>query len=158
MRHTRLVVLAAGLVCTAVVPRPTGAQPATETAEAEAVRQARERYAGTWKVVAIESDGNRTVRTDASMVVTNDLDGSWTLVVDGRMVNRGTSRIDPLANPPEIDIEVTEGDGKGDGLLGIYEVTETTRRLCFRGADGWRPREFATTPGCGAVLVLFERQ
>lgn len=131
---------------------------AADDAEEEAVRQARARYAGTWKVVAIEVNGERTAQDDRSIVVTNELDGSWILAVDGSVVNRGTSRIDPLANPPEIDIQVTEGDGKGGEMLGIYEVTETTRRVCFRGPDGWRPREFATSPGCGAVLVMFERE
>ncbi|MFM7107043.1 MAG: hypothetical protein ACKOZU_00280 [Planctomycetaceae bacterium] len=66
--------------------------------------------------------------------------------------------MEPLANPAEIDVEITEGDGKGGKLLGIYEVTDTRRRLCFRGEKGWRPREFSTTAGCGAVLVEFERQ
>lgn len=129
-----------------------------ESSEAEAVRAARVRYAGTWRVVAVESDGNRTTQDVRSIVVTNELDGSWTLTVDGDVVNKGTSRIDPLASPPEIDLEITEGDGKGGKLLAIYEVTDTTRRLCFRDAGGWRPREFATSPGCGATLVEFERQ
>lgn len=125
--------------------------------EAEAVRAARERYAGTWKAVAIEADGNRAPPA-AAIVVTNLPDGSWVMVVDGREASRGTSRMDPLATPAEIDVEITEGDGKGGRLLGIYEVTETRRRLCFRGESGWRPRAFATTAGCGAVLVEFERQ
>lgn len=127
-------------------------------AEAEAVHAAQERYAGTWRVVAIEGDGQRTADDGRRIVVTNQADGSWTLMVDGRLAARGTNRFDPLATPAEIDIEITEGDGKGRKLLGIYEVTETTRRLCFRGDDGWRPREFVTTPGCGAVLVMFERE
>lgn len=148
----------AGIVA-AVILGVTMAVGAAPTEEADAVREARERYAGTWRVVAIESDGNRTAADEARpIVVTNEPDGSWTMAVEGRTVSRGTSRIDPLASPPEIDIEITEGDGKGGTLLGIWEVTETSRRLCFRGAGGWRPREFATTAGCGAVLVVFERQ
>lgn len=148
MRHSSF-----GLV--AVAGLAIAAAPDSET---EAVRAARVRYAGTWKVVAIESDGNRTTRDGPPIVVTNQPDGSWTMAIDGREVSRGTSRIDPLAAPAEIDIDITEGDGKGGRLLGIYEVTDTTRRLCFRGETGWRPREFSTTPGCGAVLVDFERQ
>lgn len=134
------------------------AASAADGAEADAIREARSRYAGTWKVVAVESNGDRKTEEGRAIVVTNEPDGTWTLSVDGRAVSRGTSRIDPLANPSEIDIEITEGEGKGGEWRGIYEVTETSRRLCFRGSDGWRPREFATAPGCGAVLVLFERQ
>ena len=126
-------------------------------AETDAVRAARERYAGTWKVVAVESDGNRAP-PGGVIVVTNMPDGSWAMVVDGREASRGTSSMDPLATPAEIDIEITEGDGKGTKLLGIYEVTDARRRLCFRGEKGWRPREFSTASGSGAVLVEFERQ
>lgn len=115
-------------------------------------------YAGRWKIVAIESDGEAKPGDAREVIVDNRADGSWTMTVDGLEVNRGESRIDPLADPPEIDIEITSGDGKGKVLQGIYEVTETRRRLCFRGEQGWRPREFRTQPGDGAVLVTFEKQ
>lgn len=152
MGRSVLAVVAVGII------HGAAAAVAADGGEADAVREARARYAGTWKVVSIESDGNRSAQEGRSIVVTNAPDGSWTLTVDGREVSRGTSRMDPLATPAEIDIEVTEGEGRGGTLLGIYEVTDTTRRLCFRGSDGWRPREFATTQGCGAVLVTFERK
>jgi len=151
--------LLAGIAIVGLVAgwRPVSAADVAAT-EADAVREARARYAGTWRVVSIESDGNRSTDDARKIVVTNAADGSWTLAVDGRQTARGTSRIDPLAQPPEIDLEITEGDGAGKKLLGIYEITEKSRKLCFRGEDGWRPREFATTPGSGAVLVTFERQ
>lgn len=80
------------------------------------------------------------------------------MTVDGLETNRGESRIDLLADPPEIDIEITAGDGTGRVLRGIYAVSETRRRLCFRGEQGWRPREFRTQPGDSAILVTFEKQ
>lgn len=131
-----------------------------EAAVPEAAAAARDRalYAGRWKIVAIESDGEAKPGDAREVIVDNRADGSWTMTVDGLEVNRGESRIDPLADPPEIDIEITAGDGKGKVLQGIYEVTETRRRLCFRGEQGWRPREFRTQPGDGAVLVTFDKQ
>lgn len=133
---------------------------AEEPAVAEQGTVARDRalYAGRWKIVAIESDGEAKPGNGRDVVVINRPDGSWTMSVDGLEVNRGESRMDPLASPPEIDVEITSGDGKGKVLQGIYEVTETRRRLCFRGEQGWRPREFQTQPGDGAVLVTFEKQ
>ena len=134
--------------------------PAQEAAVPEAAAAARDRalYAGRWKIVAIESDGEAKPGDAREGIVVNRPDGSWTMTVDGLEVNRGESRIDPLADPPEIDIEITSGDGKGKVLQGIYEVAEPRRRLCFRGDQGWRPREFRTQPGDGAVLVTFETQ
>lgn len=123
-----------------------------------AVARDRTLYAGRWKIVAIESNGDAKPGDAREVIVENRADGSWTMTVDGLEVNRGESRIDPLADPPEIDVEITSGDGKGKILQGIYEVTETRRRLCFRGEQGWRPREFLTHAGDGAVLVTFEKQ
>jgi len=127
------------------------------SAEQDAVARDRALYAGTWKIVAIESDGETKPGDARRVIVVNHADGSWAMNVDGLEVNRGESRIDPLADPPEIDVEITSGDGKGTVLRGIYEVSETRRRLCFRGEQGWRPREFRTQPGDGAVLVSFEK-
>jgi uncharacterized protein (TIGR03067 family) len=126
---------------------------------AEQAEVARDRalYAGTWKIVAIESDGETKPGDTRRVIVVNHADGTWAMSVDGLETNRGESRIDPLADLPEIDIEITSGEGKGKVLQGIYEVTETRRRLCFRGEQGWRPREFRTQPGDGAVLVTFEK-
>ncbi|MEI6239921.1 MAG: TIGR03067 domain-containing protein [Planctomycetia bacterium] len=130
-----------------------------EAGVAEQAEVARDRalYAGTWKIVAIESDGETKPGDVRRVIVVNHADGTWAMTVDGLETNRGESRIDPLASPPEIDIEITAGDGKGKVLQGIYEVSETHRRLCFRGEQGWRPREFRTQPGDGAVLVTFEK-
>lgn len=139
-------------------PRPAAAVAEAADTEEQAVQAARSRYAGTWRVASIEVNGNRTPDDGRRIIVTNRNDGSWVMSVDGAEVSRGTSRIDPLAQPPEIDLDITEGEGQGKKLLGIYEVTGKTRRLCFRGEDAWRPREFRTTSGCGAILVGFERE
>lgn len=126
--------------------------------ESAAVAHDRTAYAGTWRVVTIAVDGNEQVVRERNIVVVNREDGSWTMAVDGREVSSGTSRIDPLATPPAIDLEITAGDGAGSTLLGIYEVGGNRRRLCFRGAGEWRPQEFATAFGNKAVLVAFERE
>lgn len=131
---------------------------AQESAEEATVARDRAAYAGRWKLVAIEADGEEKQPDGREVVVENRADGTWTMTVDGLEVNQGESRMDPLADPPQIDVEFTSGDGKGKVLQGIYEVGATRRRLCFRGEQGWRPREFRTQPGDGAVLVTFERQ
>jgi len=150
----RCLVLAA--VCV-VASGITGNAQETQVSEQAEVARDRGLYAGTWKIVAIESDGEVKPGDARRVIVVNHADGTWAMTVDGLETNRGESRIDPLASPREIDIEITAGDGNGKVLQGIYEVTETRRRLCFRGEQGWRPREFRTQPGDGAVFVTFEK-
>lgn len=156
-RLPRLSLLLAGLVLTFLAGGiRVGAQD-EPPAEAESLARAREAYAGTWRLVAVESNGDRQPQDSREILVVNRLDGSWMLTIDGDEVSSGQSRMDPLANPPEIDLEFTDGEGKGQRLLAIYEVMGRRRMLCFRDDKGWRPREFRTQVGDGAVLLTFEK-
>ena len=101
-------------------PRYGAAADPSATAEQDSpIAADRERYAGTWRVVSIEANGEVSADETRSILVDNDPDGTWTLTVDGREVSRGTSTIDPLAVPKEIDLEITAGDGSGSTLKGI---------------------------------------
>lgn len=137
---------------------PPASQTAAGTSEADQQQTDQARYVGRWRVVSIEANGEVKAENERQVIVTNRLDGSWSLSVDGREIASGTNTMDPLATPKEIDIEITAGDGSGSILRGIYEIGEQTRRLCFRGGNGWRPREFSGASGTDSVLVLFERQ
>lgn len=134
-----------------------GAWSSGPRAEDAAARD-RAGYVGTWRAVTIESDGVAQPAHERNIVVVNREDGSWTMTIDGREASSGTSSIEPLATPPEIDIEITAGDGAGTKLLGIYELQPKRRRLCFRTEAEWRPREFTTTQGSKAVLITFDRE
>jgi uncharacterized protein (TIGR03067 family) len=127
-------------------------------ADDDAAGRDRAAYVGIWRAIEIEADGNPQPARERNIVVVNREDGTWTMTVDGREASSGTNTIDPLATPAEIDIEITAGDGAGSKLLGIYELEDNRRRLCFRGGGEWRPRDFTTTPGSKTVLVTFERE
>jgi uncharacterized protein (TIGR03067 family) len=142
------VLMVGGRVC-------AGEEPSDEEA---AVVKARAAYAGTWKLVAVESNGDTQPQDARQILVVNRPDGSWIMTIDGDEVSSGRSRMDPLANPAEIDVEFTGGEGEGQRLLAIYEIMGPRRVLCFRDEKGWRPREFRTQVGDGAVLLTFERQ
>jgi uncharacterized protein (TIGR03067 family) len=137
---------------------PPDYQPINEGGEVSPPEAELARYAGTWRVVSIAANGETNNDANRTILVENRPDGSWRLTVDGREVARGTNTLNPLAVPKEIDIEITAGDGAGTILRGIYEIEDDSRRLCFRGGNGWRPREFSATVGSDRVLVLFKRQ
>lgn len=147
-----------GGLTAATVREAASVEPSPTAAREDATATDRERYAGTWRVVSIEANGEVSRENERTILVANHPDGTWTLTVDGREVSRGTSTMDPLAVPKEIDLEITAGDGMGSILKGIYEVGDRTRRLCFRGGNGWRPREFSGAAGSDSVLIVFERQ
>ena len=137
---------------------PPDAQTTEESGEVNQSEAELVRYAGTWRVVSIEANGETNTDDNRTILVENRPDGSWKLSVDGREIASGTNKLDPLAVPKEIDIEITAGDGSGTLLRGIYDIDQNSRRLCFRGGNGWRPREFSAAAGSDSVLVVFERQ
>lgn len=137
---------------------PPDAQTTEDSGEVNQSEAELVRYAGTWRVVSIEANGETNTDDNRTILVENRPDGSWKLLVDGREIASGTNKLDPLAVPKEIDIEITAGDGSGTILRGIYDIDQNSRRLCFRGGNGWRPREFSAAAGSDSVLVVFERQ
>lgn len=140
------------LVVVSAITSPAGTPPD------DPIGRDRRMYAGTWQVTGIENDGEKSDDGDVRRItVVNDDAGNWTLLRDGVEVVHGTSTIDPEASPKTIDFEITSDDGKGQLLLGIYEIGERTRRLCLRSPGEWRPREFTAGTGSRSILMTFER-
>ena len=125
----------------------------------EAIKKDRKLYEGTWGVVSLEVNGNKSAEEDArKLTVVNGADGSWSLRSDGDELNRGRNILDPSKKPKAIDVIVIDGGKDALTVLGIYEITEKTRRLCYVSTGLERPTEFTSTPGSDRVLVTFERE
>jgi uncharacterized protein (TIGR03067 family) len=124
----------------------------------KAIKEDRKQYEGTWQAVSLEVDGYQTAEDDAKKItVVNEADGKWSVVVGGKAVARGTSEIDPTKKPKAVDLTVTEGDGKGQTALGIYEFKGDTRKVCLAPAGKERPTEFSSTAGSGHILAVLKR-
>ncbi len=69
-------------------------------AKDEAIKKARKKYEGNWQVVSLEVNGKKVGEQDAKKItVVNEPDGKWTIQVEGKVVARGTSAIDPTKKP-----------------------------------------------------------
>jgi uncharacterized protein (TIGR03067 family) len=127
-------------------------------AKDEAIKKDRKKYEGTWQVVSLEVDGNKSAEDDAKKItVINEADGKWAIEVDGKVIARGTSEIDPTKKPKTVDLTVTEGEGKGQTALGLYEFEDDTRKVCLAPAGKDRPSEFSSTAGTGHILAVLKR-
>lgn len=130
-----------------------------DNSKEEAIKMDRQQIKGIWRIVALEINGNKANADDArKLTVINGSDGTWSLLSEGKEICQGTSSFDPTKKPKTIDFKITEGGGKGNEHLGIYELGEKTRRLCFAPPANARPTEFATALGSGHILVNFERE
>jgi uncharacterized protein (TIGR03067 family) len=128
-------------------------------AKDETIKKDRKKYEGTWQVVSLEVDGNKSAEDDAKKItVINEADGKWAIEVEGKVIARGTSEIDPTKKPKTVDLTVTEGDHKGQTILGLYEFEDDTRKVCLAPPGGKeRPSEFSTKAGSGHVLAVLKR-
>ena len=154
MRNPFFGFLFVGVLLTAVVARAFA-----DEAQDEAIKKDRKLIEGTWRVVALEIDGNKSTDEDARKItVVNGSDGTWSLRSEGNEISKGTSTIDPAKKPKTIDFTSTDGEGKGNQYPGIYELGEKTRKLCFAPPGKARPTEFSSTSGSEHILVTLERE
>lgn len=148
-----------GLVLTGVVLAVIGALSSADDIKDEAVRKDRRQIEGTWRIVALEINGNQSNEEDArKLTVVNSSDGTWSLRSEDGEICKGTSTIDPGKKPKTIDFKPTTGESKDQLHLGIYELGEKTRKLCFAPPGQDRPTAFTSTPGSEHILVTFERE
>ena len=147
-----LIVIGAFLMATTTVA-------CANDAKDEAIKKDRKLIEGTWRIVALEVNGNKAGEEDArKLSVVNGSDGTWRLLSEGKEISKGTSTIDPTKKPKCLDFTTTEGEEKGKPYLGIYELGEKTRKMCFAPPGKERPTEFITTAGSEHILVTFERE
>jgi len=152
MRRHSFLPLGFGLLFTLTAPLTAG------EAKDEALKKERQRYAGTWQVVMLEVDGNKAAEEDAKKItVVNEADGKWAIEVEGKVIARGTSEIDPTKKPKTVDLTATEGQDQGKTIRGVYELQDDTRKVCLAQPGQERPTEFSTTTGGGHILAVLKR-
>jgi uncharacterized protein (TIGR03067 family) len=152
MRRPAFLALGIGLLLAVTAPLTAG------DAKEEAIKKDRKKYEGTWQVVSLEVDGNQVPEEDAKKItVVNEADGKWAIEVEGKVVARGTSEIDPTKKPKTVDLTVTEGDNIGKTAPGIYELEDDGRKVCLAQPDKERPTEFDAPAGSGHILAVLKR-
>ena len=148
-----------GIVVVGAVLAAMGAIVSAADAKDEAIKRDRKQIEGTWRIVALVVNGNKAMEEAAKkLTVVNGSDGTWSLLSDGKEISKGTSTFDPTKKPKTLDFTLTEGEGKGNQYLGIYELGEKTRKMCFAPPGKGRPTEFSSTAGSEHILVTFERE
>ena len=112
---------------------------------------------GTWKPVTAELAGkpypDKILKT-MKLVVTDD---KYTVTV-GEEKDEGTVKLDSAKKPPAMDIVSTKGPNQGKKIPAIYELTDTTLRVCYDLTGKARPKEFKTQADTQLFLVEYKRQ
>lgn len=115
------------------------------------------KLAGTWVLASGENDG-KAVSAEALKTSRLVFDGDKHVVTVGGTVYKGTQKLDPAAKPKAIDITDTEGPFKGKTILGIYDVSGDTFKICYDPSGKARPKEFTGKAGSGFINHVWKRE
>jgi uncharacterized protein (TIGR03067 family) len=130
--------------------------PAAAEEKADAGKKELDKFQGTWTFIAMEQDGKEAPKPDTPQTITFEGD-KFTVKQGDKVVQAGTHKLDPTKKPKTADAKITEGDGQGNTMLGIYEVDGDTIKACFDPQGKQRPTEFKTTAGSGYMMVTIKR-
>jgi uncharacterized protein (TIGR03067 family) len=111
---------------------------------------------GTWTFVSMERGGEKIPQGEGGPTITFDGD-KFAVKAGDQVLQAGTQTLDPSQKPKAVDSKVTEGEGKGTTMLGIYEIDGDNLKACFDTEGKKRPTEFKTTAGDGHMLVVLKR-
>jgi uncharacterized protein (TIGR03067 family) len=133
-----------------------GALVAADTPKEELAKKELEKFGGTWKAVTVVRDGKEAPPDEVAKTTLTVKGEKYTFRVGDETIE-GTHKLDPTKSPREIDAVRTEGPDKGKPILGVYELTDDTFKVCFAPAGKERPAEFASKAGSGNRLMTFKR-
>lgn len=135
----------------------TGLFVGSESIDQDLARTGAATLQGDWTIVSVEIEGQP--------LPMDYLNGAR-LTVQGQRYSfrlegiemEFTCSLDTSKAPHAIDLKVSDGLDKGRVFRGIYKVDQDRYTIC-RGflPEQDRPTEFATWPGSGFVMVVWER-
>lgn len=113
---------------------------------------------GTWRFVSQEMDGKAMPKDEVAKLTVTFAGDKWTVRDGDKVLQAGTHKFDPSKKPGQVDAKITEGEGKGGAMLGIYELKGDTIKVCFDVAGKERPTSFSTKAGQFSAVVQREKK
>jgi uncharacterized protein (TIGR03067 family) len=146
-----LVTLLCGLVLTA--SGGTGAR----ADDKEDVEKELKKFQGAWTFESVEMGGKEEPATDFKGMTVTFENNKITVKKGDEVIQVGTQKLDPSKSPRTIDVTVAEGRNKGTVMLGIYEVSGDTLKVCFDPEGKKRPTEFKSASGSQTFVSVHKR-
>jgi uncharacterized protein (TIGR03067 family) len=111
------------------------------------------KFQGTWTFESVEAGGKK-LPADQFKGITLTFEGDKYAVKKGdEVVEAATQKLDPSKSPKTLDAKVTDGPNKGAVILGIYEISGDTLKVCFDPEGKKRPTEFKGESGAQTLVV-----
>ena len=134
-------------------------QAADGNANEETVAKEHQAFKGTWRLSSKEVNGKKFSEEEIKDVIaTNDGSGTFSVRRGDKVIGEGTVKFDPTKKPKTVDVTFTEGEHKGQTVLGIYEIDSDAFRVCVARPGDDRPTEFSAKAGSGRTLIAYKRE
>ena len=102
---------------------------------------------GTWQFVSQKMDGKPVPKEQVDKLTITFKGNKWAVHAGDKVIQAGTHKFDSSKKTGQVDAVVTEGEGKGSKMLGIYELKGNTMKVCFDPQGKTRPTSFAGKEG-----------
>jgi uncharacterized protein (TIGR03067 family) len=115
---------------------------------------------GTWRFVSWAVNGQAMSQDQLQMMKLIRQGNQWQMLVAGQRASSGTVTEDTTKEPRTVDITIVQSahpEDQGKTVPGISMVSGNTYTLCNAAPGQARPTVFASPPGSGNTLVVFER-
>jgi uncharacterized protein (TIGR03067 family) len=132
---------------------PGGDDP--KKSDPKAAEQELRQLQGTWKQVSIESDGQKTGFAKGMSPRFTIQGDEYTVMVDGRVLERGRIKVYPGMRPRQADLIFSNGAPPTRTFPGIYEINGDELRTCFTRSGGPRPSTFPAVVGSGESIAVY---
>ncbi len=110
---------------------------------------------GNWQATKGKANGDPLPEEMINGITLTVKGTNYTSVI-GDQNDNGTLAIDSSKEPKQMDVLSETGDHPH--LVGIYEASEETLRLCFAMQGGDRPKSFATGGDPGIFFIEYKRK
>ena len=139
------------LLCTLGLVASDGAGARAE--DKAAVEKELKKFQGTWVFESVEAGGKEVPAAELKGITVTFKGDKYTVKKGDEVTEAATQRLDPSKSPKTLDVTVTEGPNKGAVMLGIYEITADTLRVCFDPDGKNRPTQFKSASGSQTLVV-----
>jgi uncharacterized protein (TIGR03067 family) len=139
------------LLCTLVLTAPggTGARADDKADVAKELKK----FQGTWTFESVEAGGKEIPAAEFKGMTVTFAGDKYTVKKGDEVIQAATQKLDPSRSPKTLDATVTEGPNKGAVILGIYEISGDTLKVCFDEEGKKRPTEFKSASGSQTLVV-----
>jgi uncharacterized protein (TIGR03067 family) len=143
------------LVCTLILTT-SGVSGARADDKADVEKEVM-KFQGAWTFASVEAEGKEQPAAEFKTMTVTFTGDKFTVKKGEEVIQVGTQKLDPSRSPKTIDVKVTRGLSQGAVMLGIYEISGDTLRVCFDPEGKKRPTQFKSAAGSQVFVAVHKR-